>query len=274
MQYPNVLQLETTGACNASCSFCPHAAIPGQQQARMDEWLFRKIVKELTTWPIPPRICPFLTNEPFADARMAAWCEYINLWLPNSELTFFTNGSLFGGKKLGDLANVRNVASVFLSLHHSNQADYEAELGIPWEKTLASIRLFLRWNNREDWAREVRLLRVQDGDAAKDAAFLAFCEQEFPGVPVQLSYRYNWKGDLESPYPAHVLDIICPRHNSMCVLASGRVALCCMDHAGQYALGDANTETLAEIYNGARAVAYRTRTKRESVPCLSCNMCG
>lgn len=273
MDYPQVLQLETTGFCPAKCSFCPSASMgSAQQKARMEEWLFRKIIKEVVHWPIAPRICPFLVGEPFSDPRMGEWCRYINGMLPDSKLTFFTNGSLFTPRLLDTLVTVRNVETVFLSLHHGNKADYEAELGIPWEKTLGSIHRFLEWNTRNEWTPVVRLLRVQDGDPANDYAFMEFCRREFPGVSVQLSYRYNWAGSLESPYPADQLDIICPRHGSMCILADGRVALCCMDQLGQYTLGDANTETLLEIYNGERAVAYRTRTKRESVPCAGCNM--
>lgn len=272
-EYPSVVQIETAGICNASCVWCPHANMGKvQQQARMGEGLFRKIVAELETWPVTPRICPFLTSEPFADPRMAEWCQYVNHRLPNALLTFFTNGSLFSQRKLADLVPVRNVESVFLSLHHFNRADYEAELGIPWEKTLASIHRFLRWNEREEWTPSVHLLRVQDGDPANDAAFTTFCAQEFPGVPVQLSYRYNWKGDLTSPFLVGDLDIICPRHSSLCILADGRVALCCLDQAGQYSLGDTRGQSLLEIYNGERALAYRTRTKRESVPCVGCNM--
>ena len=86
-----------------------------------------------------------------------------------------------------------------------------------------------------------------------------------------LTARYNWKGDIGSPYPAN-RDIHCSRHNTLSVLADGRVPLCCMDQLGTYQLGDANTSPLFYIYNSPRAVAYRSRTKRHSEPCNRCNV--
>ena len=93
-------------------------------------------------------------------------------------------------------------------------------------------------------------------------------------MPTQLSYRYDWAGKIDSPWPyADTLDIGCPRHSGMVILADGRVALCCLDAEGSYALGDASRDSLLSIYNSPRARSYRSRTKREcGSPCSTCNM--
>lgn len=275
-QFPHTVQLETTGVCPAHCSFCPHSATNGQQQARMSEEMFRRLVDEMAAWETPPaEVLPFLLGDPFADWRMPGFCCYVNKKLPDATFTFFTTGTLFSDRLLQLLGPVRQVQNVFLSVHHSTAAEYEAELGIKWEKMLASVRRFLAWNREHTWARNVYLLRVQDGDPEKDRRFTAFCEREFPGVPVQLSYRYNWAGTIDSHVDYRdTLDIVCPRHSAMCVQADGRVPLCCLDGSNAYSLGDTRETSLSAIYNGERALSYRTRHKRESAPCSQCNVKG
>lgn len=271
LQYPSIVQIETAGSCNASCSFCPHSTMNRTSQERMPADLFHKLIDELATWPTPPaHLCPFLTNEPFMDSRIYDWCRAINTKLPNTQLYFFTNGSLFTDATLSKLSTISNIALIHVSLHHSNATDYEHDLHLPWPRTLESIHRLL---SRNKW--NVRLGRVQSGDPAADQSFLDFCATEFPGTPACLSYRYNWKGDIASTFSHQsTLDIICPRHGSLTILCDGRVALCCMDERGEYSLGDAKTDTLASIYNNATAIRYRTTTKRHNTPCNQCNMHG
>lgn len=269
MQYPGIVQIETSGACNARCGFCPHSTMNRTSEDRMSMELFLKIVNEIKEWPVrPAQICPFLTNEPFADNRVYGFCKIINAAIPESELVFFTNGSLFTDGNLDKLSEVDRIKIIHVSLHHSNKEAYEVDLGLNWEKTLASIHRLI---DRQKW--RVRLLRVSNGNRTEDQAFVDFCAKEFPGTETQNSYRYNWKGDIKSHIPyENTLDIICPRHNSMTILCDGRVALCCMDENGDYSLGDANETSLLEIYNGPKALSYRTRVKRWSEPCGKCNM--
>ena len=237
-------------------------------QDKMSEGMFMDIIEEICTWEIkPPHLCPFLTNEPFADNRIYDFCKLVNEYLPKTSIVFFTNGSLFTDANLDRLKGVQNISTIHVSLHHSNKTEYEADLGLIWEKTLVSVHRLI---DRQRWP--VKLLRVQSGDKAKDLEFTAFCGREFPGTPVQLSYRYNWKGDITSPFGyENTLDIICPRHQSLTILCDGRVSLCCLDESGEYSLGDFKKDRLIDIYNSPLALSYRTRVKRWSEPCSKCN---
>lgn len=269
MDYPQIVQVETASSCNASCSFCPHSTMSRSPAIKMPSELFRKLVDEIASWPVHPNhFVPFLTNEPFADSRIYDLCRYVNQRLPEVKLAFFTNGTLFTPSNLDKLSTVSNIDFIHISWHHGNKADYEAELGVSFEKAIESVQRLINYNR---WT--VRIGRVQNGDADKDAEFLAFSRDKFGHIPAMLSYRYNWKGDIDSTYDYRTtLDHICTRHNTMSVLVDGRVALCCMDQEGQYSLGDSNQSTLLDIYNGPTALAYRARIKRFSEPCNKCNV--
>jgi radical SAM protein with 4Fe4S-binding SPASM domain len=274
MQFPSLVQIETTTVCNASCSFCPHSTMSRSPKERMTEEIFRKIIDEIATWPVPlPAICPFLTNEPFTDPRIYDFCEYINLKLPNCRLVFYTNASVFTEGNLEKLGKIKNIETICCSLHHFDKDQYEKDVGLPWEKTLASIRRLIDWNLKTNTVKEVKILRVQDGNAEADQKFLDFCRATFPEVSGNLSYRYNWKGDITSWHEyKDTLDLVCPRHASMTILNDGRVSLCCMDQAGEFSLGDLKQQSLLEVYNGPTALDYRSHTKRERSPCNRCNM--
>lgn len=213
-------------------------------------------------------VCPFLTNEPFADHRMPDIVRSINEKLPGVPIDFFTNGSLFTDSLLHSLRGA-SVRSFNVSLHHRQKADYENELGINFEKTLESIHRLI--DAKIGFVRLLRVPAKDDPDA--NAAFIEFCATEFRGIPVGISYRYNWKGDIASFQDyERTLDIICPRHSSMTITVNGEVALCCLDQNADYSLGNIHKNTLLEIYNGEKAAAYRSKTKRHSKPCSTCNM--
>lgn len=271
--YPGTLQIETTGACVGKCGFCPHEAMGAEQQrGRMEHALWEKLAREVAGWPVVPTLVPLLTGDPFADPRLPEWLEEWNRLIPMGPITLFTLGTLFSPATLQRWEGVRNVDQVFISLHHSDPLAYASDIGGDHTRACRSIRRFLEWNDR-CWGVPVTLLRVQDGNEAADQAFVAFCEKEFPEAKASLSYRYNWAGEIESPWKAaDNQDIICPRHTSMCVRYDGTVALCCLDARGEYPLGDVASQTLLEVYSGPMALAYRTRPKRANVPCRACNM--
>lgn len=268
MDYPNTLQIETTGACNASCHFCPHSSMNVAKP--MDIALFDKLVSEAASWPSLGQFCPFLTNEPFADARMPDLMATINQKLPNTEVTVFTNGSLISDRIVQRLRdNKVKIRRMFFSVHHSTKSEYEAELGIDFEKTLAAVHRALD----AGIAQEFTLLRVNNYNDDQNRRWNEFCKTQFPGVAQFIAFRFNWKGDIDPMLPyENTLDQICKRQYSLCVLASGRTALCCMDQNGEHGFGDTNTQTMLELYNTESAIRYRTMTKRQNSPCKTCNM--
>jgi sulfatase maturation enzyme AslB (radical SAM superfamily) len=271
MEYPHTVQIETSGICNAACGFCPHSSMDRSAKDKMPDEMFYGLIDQMAEWETPPaKICPFLTNEPFADNRIYDFCCYINSRLPKTNLVFFTNGALFTDRNLLRLAHVKNIECIHISLHHSNKGDYEAELHIPWERTIESVHRGVE--HCIEAGIKITILRVQDGDLSRDQRFLQFVRKEFPGALSQLSYRYNWKGDIASTFTDLHLDVHCPRLGNLHILCDGRAALCCLDQNGDYCLGDTKTDSLLAIYNGPKAITYRSQVKRMNEPCSKCNM--
>jgi hypothetical protein len=270
MQYPQVVQFELTTACNAVCSFCPHSAMAETgRRGKMSDELVAKILDEIAAWPVKPNsICPFLTNEPFADNRIFDVSSRIRDVAPASELTFFTNASLLNKARREAILAVPGTTKFFCSLHHVNAADYKAELGLDFDRTVDNIRGLVA-----ESPTRVTVLKVGDGDARHNAVFCDWVATHIPGAMPMISARWNWKGSIQS-WEGHNLhgDIICPRSTSLTILADGRVNLCCMDNAGEYPLGDINTQTLLEVYNSPAHAHFFSTPKSQKSPCNNCNM--
>ncbi len=268
MNYPDLIQIETTTACNAHCSFCPHSdLVEAGRKGRMSDELLEKIYTELALWPIKPRsICPFLTNEPFADSRIFDICKRLRGIATTVDLTFFTNASLLDGDRAEKLLSLGGKLTIFCSLHHINASDYKRDLGLDFERTLANIRNLVACAPFP-----ITVLRVGDGTPA-DTTFVDFVRREIPGAQPMVAPHWNWKGDRATHERDLHSNILCPRGGSLTILHDGRVSLCCLDQAGQYPLGDITKQSMLDVFNGAEHARFYSKPKCENSPCNKCNM--
>ncbi len=268
MNYPDLIQIETTTACNAHCSFCPHSdLVEAGRKGKMSDELLEKIYTELALWPIKPRsICPFLTNEPFADSRIFDICRRLRSICTTVDLTFFTNASLLSEEKSVELLKLGGKLTIYCSLHHTNADSYKHDLGLDFARTVANINRLVKLAQFP-----IQVLRVGDGTPA-DGQFIEFVRREIPGALPMVAPHWNWKGDRATHERELYSHILCPRGGSLTILHDGRVSLCCLDQAGAYPLGDITKQSMLEVFNGAEHQRFYSKPKCENSPCNKCNM--
>lgn len=230
-----------------------------------------KLIDECASWPHLDTFLPFLTNEPFADMRMAEIIALANRKLPRTNVVIFTNAGLLSQRVIENLkSNECRINHLFFSLHHSRKDEYEAELGIPFEKTIENIHRAIDANLSPHFT----LLKVNAYKEQENRRFKDFIDKEFPGIDWVLPNRFNWKGDIDPLRDIEqTLDMICPRTHGFCVTADGRQARCCLDQDAAYGFGDCNQYTMLEIYNSEGYRRLREVKKRDAGdPCNRCNM--
>lgn len=272
--FPTNIQIETHRGCPAGCEFCGHSlANFNGKFRRMPDELIEKIISEVASWdpPYTGTICPFLTNEPMVDLRIGYWCREINRRIPNSKLVLFTIGAWFTPVVMDGLFGI-HFDRVHLSLHSLDPEEYRRRVKLPLAKTLASIDRFLEKANAFFMVDTLAIHRVPDGDKDADVRFLEACASRFPGIPAGIAHRYNWKGDVSSHETSDASGIPCSRWDHICIMADGKVALCCMDQNGDFSVGDVTKQTILEVFNGPAYLKYREQTTRVLNPCSKCNM--
>lgn len=93
--YPLEVTIETTGKCNARCTFCPHHELEQKNEYMSDE-LFLRIIGQLEEIPKNHTfyISPFKVNEFLMDKKIFERIALINELLPNAYIRIFTNFNL------------------------------------------------------------------------------------------------------------------------------------------------------------------------------------
>jgi len=273
MDYPLEVAIETQAVCNAKCSFCPYPTMD-RKGDKMSDALIEKILIDLQE--IPPNlfftISPFKVSDPFLDKRIFQICEKINKNLPNAKLRLFTNGSPLTERMIEKISLIKNVTHLWVSLNESNSLDYEKVMGLPFFKTIEKLDE-LHEHASKGFSHEVTISRVSDG-SQKDQDFCDFVKKRFPLFEVLLIGRSDWTGQVKIELNRKVAQTACARWYELSIMASGKVALCCMDGEGKYVIGDVNRQSVLEVYNDPQFKKMRQYTFTRLAAASPCNTCS
>jgi len=273
MDYPTEVTIETQAVCNAKCSFCPYNTME-RRGDRMSDALIDKIIDDLKAIPedLPYTIAPFKVNEPFLDKRFISVCEKINKELHNAKLRIFTNGSTLTDEVIDKVSGIRNVIHLWVSLNEFEKAVYEAKIKLPYEKTIAKLDALHKRADGGDFHKVV-ISRVADGSDA-DEKFRSFIKGRYPLFDCIVLGRENWTGQVYTEEQHRVSPYGCYRWFEVSIMASGKVALCCMDGEGKHVIGDVNKQSVLDIYNSQRYKKLRQYTYSRIAAAPPCDQCS
>ena len=109
--------------------------------------------------------------------------------------------------------------------------------------------------------------RPSDG-TPRDAEFVRRAKEKFPKFSVRVQSRFiTWlsEGGGDAPHAA------CLQSYSLHVLSTGKIALCCIDGGGQYAVGEILERGVSEIYRASRLRAGFLPRQQMPQPCRHCD---
>lgn len=261
---PGEVSLETQALCNARCTFCPYPTME-RKGAKMPDALLEKLLLEMADFKLPFYFSPFKVNEPFLDKRLIPLCRAFNRHVPGSAIRLFSNGSALTDKHIEEVASLKRVAHLWISLNSHIEKDYEEIMGLKFSTTLKRLDSL---HEKEDFPFSVVVSRV-----GPDDAFVRFVEERWPRFQPALIKRDAWI-DFTEASTTEVPDTPCGRWWELNITATGKAALCCMDGEGEYGFGDVNKQTLLEIYNHPTLKLWRetfTSRKQSGSPCDRCS---
>jgi hypothetical protein len=262
VDFPQFVHLETLATCNAACEFCPYVKLE-RKGVRMPDHLIEKVVKELGESPkkLPFLFAPYKVSDPFLEPRLFDIMGLVSERLPLARIALITNGSPLTTRAMERLAEFRNVAYLNVSLNSDNADEYERTMNIPFKRTLKRLDELHQRASGRLFAFPVRLTRVAV-DRESDSRFLAFCEQRYPLFKSMIAPRNDWIGEVVTTGSnTRVPDAPCHRWFDLSIVATGEVALCCMDGEARYSKGNVARQHVLEIYNQPHL-----RRLRETLP--------
>lgn len=263
VEQPNEVSLETLALCNAACTFCPYPTLE-RKGVKMSDELIDRLVKEMATWKIPFTFACFKVNEPLLDSRTIPLLERMNRDVPLARLRIFTNGSPLTPDKVEAIRKLKNVVHLWVSLNDHRPDEYEKLMGLNFKRTAKR----LDYLHEQDFPHPVMLSTV--GFPNED--FRRYCFDRWPKFESMAIHRTSWLGYV-TPQDRPIPDRACARWFELSVMADGRVALCCMDGTGEYAVGDVSKNTMLEIYNAPKQRAMRQMlwSRKAAGVCATCN---
>lgn len=263
LNQPKEVSLETLALCNAACTFCPYPTLE-RKGAKMSDELIERLVGEMRQFKLPFYFSPFKVNEPLLDQRLIPLCRLMNEHVPQAKIRLFTNGSPLTAEKVEQIAALRNVEHLWISLNEHDADKYEALMSLNFARTAKRLDAL----HAVEFPHPVVVSKV-----GSDDGFKAYVTERWPKFKPFIIKRDGWLGYVDPQFPG-VPDTPCARWFEMSVMATGKVSLCCM-HDGaddKYCIGDVNTHSLLEVYNAPQWRERREKllSRRSIEPCQRC----
>jgi sulfatase maturation enzyme AslB (radical SAM superfamily) len=251
-RFPPVVRVETTNACNARCTICPHRAMK-RPIRKMDEGLFARIIDECAAAG-----CRELHlhnfGEPLLDDRLADRIRAAKR-RGIARIKIFSNGSLLDQRRARDLI-AAGLDEIKISFDGASAEEYERiRVPLKFDRVVENIAQLVVLRNQMRSAMKIRVACCSTSDKQ---ATMRTLEKLVDGF--SFGKIHNWTG-TESSAARQGIRKPCSRlWRTLTVLAGGEVALCCLDYDGGHLLGRIDEgSSLADVWRGA---AYREVRRR------------
>jgi MoaA/NifB/PqqE/SkfB family radical SAM enzyme len=263
------LNIETTVACNAQCTFCSRNSFP-LSKGTMDQALFEKIIQEAREIGLREVILS-IYGEPLLDCRFLQRCLLADK--AGLKISFFTNGSLLKEEISRSLLALRGLKAVNFSINAFSPELYqEIMIGLNRDTVFANISKFLEIKERcrNDVQVTISYVLFKKSLKEKDAFFAYF--SRLPGVDKIYFPAIRNRGgttlDIEmrgedvtfSPLSkvGHRLHPCKFLWEDLFVYWNGTVGVCCEDSAARRIIvGDLKHQSLSQVWTGEKIQALR-----------------
>jgi len=276
---PTVLMIENTNHCNAECVMCPRDTL-SRKRGFMDFGLFEKIMKEVSSVRRKPVTHLHGFGEPLLDKLLAERIQLAKT-CGIKHTYIVTNASLLFPETSRKIIGV-GLDKMKISFYGTDEESYNTTMKrLNFKVTFQNITEFLRI--RKDMKRGNPRLILQylpnETNHAKTEEFKALWSSLIDtkvGDCLNVSSLHNYGGGRAYNHLGKKIVSVCYfPWTSMSVLWDGRVVTCCMDSNGVQVLGDLNSQSIQEVWNGPVLSGARDNFRKldySNYPvCLSCD---
>jgi len=234
---PKKIAIETTSYCNTQCAFCPHPDMKREQKT-MDMNLYKKVIDECVELGVKHVVLSFF-GEPLMDKNLIERIKYAKS--KNLYVEFFTNGMLLNKQKIWNIIN-SGLDRIFISLDATNPIRYrELRANGDYNAVVHNIRelMYLRKNKKPNISIGMLILKEEDKKEIKEFQEIW---KDVDEIHVRTAHGWGTNAKRKLNLPCYSL------WTTFAVLSNGIVVPCCMDYEGNLSIGDANRQSLSEIW--------------------------
>jgi hypothetical protein len=247
-RFPPVVRIETTNACNARCSICPHQKLQ-RPIVRMEEPLYRSLIDQCGRHGCR-EVHLHNFGEPLLDKDLEDRVAYAKQ-RGIRKVKIFSNGSLLTEERARGLIRA-GLDEIKISFDGATQEEFEAiRTPLKFHTVVENVTRLAALRNAARSPLRIGVNCCSTGDRAGTMQALAQVVDRF-----YFDKIHQW--GVGSPADSRLrFRRPCSRlWQTLTILSDGRVALCCLDYEGRHDLGRVDGgDALAEIWNG---LAYRS----------------
>lgn len=249
--------LELTNRCNLKCTFCPTAdGRMTRPKVTMEKALFRSALDGAGRLEFA---LLFQWGEPLLHPDFATLAREASRRGVRTLLT--TNATLLDDRRIAALLGA-GVDRVTVSVD-GDARTHEAVRGVPLRRTEDAVRRLVaaRDASGSTTAVDVSMVVAPETEAGVDDFRARFAGVADRVQTIPLLVRGERRTRCREPW-----------RGGLVVLADGRCTVCCVDHDGTLAVGDARTDRLEDLWNGPRMQALRRAHVTGDLPpvCAAC----
>lgn len=266
---PTVINVDPSDKCNLRCKFCPTADhelmknTPGRNHRPMSFILFKKIMDDIGRFPEPIKVLRlYKDGEPFLNPRFADMVMYAKQSRCCEVVDTTTNGILLSPQKNLEIVEA-GIDWINVSIYGINQEQYDrfSRRKVNFEALVQNIRHL--YENRGGCKILVKINGdlISSDDEQKfydifgDIADFIFVEHIMSCWPeFRLEEHGVQANQFVGIYGQPIKEVMsCPYiFYSFSINSDGRASACFLDWERKLIIGDANTESVVDIWNGAK----------------------
>ena len=275
VEFPPQVVIETTAACNLSCSHCGHGVMT-RAKGHMAMPLYKRIIDEIAACAPGTEVWPTFYGEAFLlDYRLFYMLQYAKRrGLTN--LVLNTNGTRFSAE-VAEWVIDSGLDLVMFSLDGFSSAVFEQiRRGARRDEVFANVERLLAIKAK----RGARTPRVEVQYSMMDAnehevdTFREYWLSR--GADVKIREKLTWLGTVDAPNLDPAIDrIACSWALRTCAIHwNGDVVACAVDYDGQLVAGNVTRQTIRDIWTGPHRALQRQHLAHDFAalpsPCRDC----
>jgi MoaA/NifB/PqqE/SkfB family radical SAM enzyme len=259
LKFPKFFQIETTRLCNARCTFCGIDKWD-KSTPMMDDKLFQKIVDEMSNFSDWIEfVAVQRAGEPLIDQKIVQRVKAFKD-IGIKRVSISTNASLLSDAKIRGLLGA-GLNEIMLSIDSIDKDKYEEyRVNLKYDKVIANIRNAFKVRNEVNPNVIIRVrgvsfynMHIADQRAEVQRWEDFWDEIKGPHDRIYMKAAHSWGNqvDVEGGEPFYLTYHPCVLPwSTLHVTAMGIVPLCPHDFDGKANLGDINTQSIQEVWQG------------------------
>jgi MoaA/NifB/PqqE/SkfB family radical SAM enzyme len=249
LSFPLGLNIESTNFCNLDCFFCPRKeAVKGE--GLMDFELFTRIVDECAEHGPIGKVSLHKDGEPLAHPRIVDMVRYLKDKSAAETISFTSNGILMKQRKAEQLLEA-GLNQVSFSIDATSGDTYKQSKGRDkYDQVEENVRNFLAMKP-DDVQVAVKFIRMQENEGEEECFIETWRNL---GADILITEYHDWSGSVRDSSLVSIeatSSYACENPwYSLAVNWDGKVSICCVDWDSQAVVGDANSESIYDIWHG------------------------